>query len=187
MSLKQLQLKATLSIVVIFLSVLTLAAVGVGWNSQSSALALLASGNASADLLKTLEGHFQWSHYIFVGLIALAIVLAMLAYVVLSRTVLRPLKQVGAHFEHIAAGDLTQRIDVDSENEIGMLYFALKRMQDSLGRMVGTVRAGMEEINAGSQQIVTGNTALNGRTEKRSEEHTSELQSLMRMSYAVFC
>src|SRR3546814_9971616 len=91
----------------------------------------------------------------------------MLAYVVLSRTVLRPLKQVGAHFEHIAAGDLTQRIDVDSENEIGMLYFALKRMQDSLGRMVGTVRAGMEEIHSGSQQIVTGNTALSGRTEQQ--------------------
>src|SRR3546814_7507246 len=26
-----------------------------------------------------------------------------------------------------------------------------------------------------------------GRIEKRSEEHTSELQSLMRISYAVFC
>src|SRR3546814_9290210 len=28
---------------------------------------------------------------------------------------------------------------------------------------------------------------LRGRSEKRSEEHTSELQSLMRISYAVFC
>src|SRR3546814_2537963 len=28
---------------------------------------------------------------------------------------------------------------------------------------------------------------LNGRTGIRSEEHTSELQSLMRISYAVFC
>src|SRR3546814_3669373 len=28
---------------------------------------------------------------------------------------------------------------------------------------------------------------LAGRTEIRSEEHTSELQSLMRISYAVFC
>src|SRR3546814_6045396 len=27
----------------------------------------------------------------------------------------------------------------------------------------------------------------NGETERRSEEHTSELQSLMRISYAVFC
>src|SRR3546814_20905279 len=92
----------------------------------------------------------------------------MLAYVVLSRTVLRPLKQVGAHFEHIAAGDLTQRIEVESENEIGMLYFALKRMQDSLGRMVGTVRMGVEQIHAGSQQIVTGNTDLSSRTEQQA-------------------
>src|SRR3546814_9505145 len=29
--------------------------------------------------------------------------------------------------------------------------------------------------------------AHDGRTETRSEEHTSELQSLMRISYAVFC
>src|SRR3546814_5083062 len=28
---------------------------------------------------------------------------------------------------------------------------------------------------------------IEGRPEKRSEEHTSELQSLMRISYAVFC
>src|SRR3546814_2526550 len=29
--------------------------------------------------------------------------------------------------------------------------------------------------------------SVNGRFAKRSEEHTSELQSLMRFSYAVFC
>src|SRR3546814_8078115 len=30
-------------------------------------------------------------------------------------------------------------------------------------------------------------SAFEGRTSRRSEEHTSELQSLMRISYAVFC
>ncbi|HWK70733.1 MAG TPA: methyl-accepting chemotaxis protein [Burkholderiaceae bacterium] len=168
MSLKQLQLKATLSIVVIFLSVLTLVAVGVGWNSQSTALALLSDGGVGAGALQSLEQYFSWSHYVFVALAALAVVLALLAYVVLSRTVLRPLKQVGMHFEHIAAGDLTQRIEVESENEIGALYLSLKRMQDSLGRMVGTVRLGMEQIHSGSQQIVAGNTDLSGRTEQQA-------------------
>src|SRR3546814_16616891 len=32
-----------------------------------------------------------------------------------------------------------------------------------------------------------GRDALSARTARRSEEHTSELQSLMRISYAVFC
>src|SRR3546814_2440098 len=33
----------------------------------------------------------------------------------------------------------------------------------------------------------SGQRALGNRTKGRSEEHTSELQSLMRNSYAVFC
>src|SRR3546814_4808413 len=34
---------------------------------------------------------------------------------------------------------------------------------------------------------VAAHAALRGREHDRSEEHTSELQSLMRISYAVFC
>src|SRR3546814_8724472 len=34
---------------------------------------------------------------------------------------------------------------------------------------------------------LTGKTAFSDRANGRSEEHTSELQSLMRNSYAVFC
>src|SRR3546814_2706222 len=82
--------------------------------------------------------------YVYGALVALAILLALAAYLTLSRTVLRPLKKVGAYFDHIAAGDLTLRIDAANQNEIGALYMALKRMQDSLARIVGTVRAGIE-------------------------------------------
>src|SRR3546814_7356735 len=35
--------------------------------------------------------------------------------------------------------------------------------------------------------IICGQNMVMGRTYIRSEEHTSELQSLMRISYAVFC
>src|SRR3546814_7880034 len=34
---------------------------------------------------------------------------------------------------------------------------------------------------------IDGSIQLHGRSLQRSEEHTSELQSLMRISYAVFC
>src|SRR3546814_7354061 len=48
-----------------------------------------------------------------------------------------------------------------------------------------TVKAGRENIDAtgnDADNMLTGNAGDN-----RSEEHTSELQSLMRNSYAVFC
>src|SRR3546814_5294818 len=35
--------------------------------------------------------------------------------------------------------------------------------------------------------LSSSKTAIDGFSETRSEEHTSELQSLMRISYAVFC
>src|SRR3546814_8114493 len=48
----------------------------------------------------------------------------------------------------------------------------------------------LAQVSISDQQMVVLNgrsscAALDGRT--RSEEHTSELQSLMRISYAVFC
>src|SRR3546814_4261198 len=39
----------------------------------------------------------------------------------------------------------------------------------------------------GSTYPVAGDIHMGDRVEARSEEHTSELQSLMRISYAVFC
>src|SRR3546814_5519991 len=58
----------------------------------------------------------------------------------------------------------------------------------SLGMLDATIRvalsksSGERSIDA-SSGVQTGTTALGN----RSEEHTSELQSLMRISYAVFC
>src|SRR3546814_8985730 len=46
------------------------------------------------------------------------------------------------------------------------------------GAALGAVRAGTSMGSAASAAYSLG---------KRSEEHTSELQSLMRISYAVFC
>src|SRR3546814_2332933 len=44
------------------------------------------------------------------------------------------------------------------------------------------------EIGAPTPGLITGLFVQPGdEVEKRSEEHTSELQSLMRISYAVFC
>src|SRR3546814_5818672 len=52
------------------------------------------------------------------------------------------------------------------------------------------LRSQLEELQRKNEQLESTNRAqyldLDGRL-NRSEEHTSELQSLMRLSYAVFC
>src|SRR3546814_5279072 len=65
--------------------------------------------------------------------------------------------------------------------------FALNRMQDpaplalTLGERVDGALAGAGDVQR-YRFALTTETLLS-----RSEEHTSELQSLMRISYAVFC
>ena len=95
-------------------------------------------------------------------------VLTVVIRVFFGRTVVRPLVQAGQHFDRIANGDLTQRVHVGSRNEIGALYAALRRMQDSLTRTVSVVRQGVDEINLGSREIFVGNTDLSQRTEQQA-------------------
>src|SRR3546814_9835590 len=56
------------------------------------------------------------------------------------------------------------------------VYGALT-VRDPMAKRVKALNDRREQLKAG----ITASTA------KRSEEHTSELQSLMRLSYAVFC
>jgi methyl-accepting chemotaxis protein-2 (aspartate sensor receptor) len=113
--------------------------------------------------------------------VSLAIVLMILARIVFGRMVVRPLVEAGQHFDKIANGDLTQRVDIRSHNEIGVLYGAVKRMQESLTRTVSTVRRGVDEINVGSREISAGNTDLSSRTEQQAaslEETAASMEEL---------
>src|SRR3546814_9740690 len=49
------------------------------------------------------------------------------------------------------------------------------------------VRFGVRRFGVLGGEIVHGELRRVGQRHRRSEEHTSELQSLMRISYAVFC
>ncbi|ARP90926.1 methyl-accepting chemotaxis protein [Bordetella genomosp. 9] len=113
--------------------------------------------------------------------VGLAVILMILARVVFGRMVVRPLVEAGQHFDKIANGDLTQRVEVRSHNEIGTLYAALKRMQESLTRTVAAVRRGVDEINVGSREISAGNTDLSSRTEQQAaslEETAASMEEL---------
>ncbi|MBV2181169.1 MAG: Tar ligand binding domain-containing protein [Castellaniella sp.] len=114
-----------------------------------------------------------------------ALLFAIAAYLFLQRVVLRPLRRAGEHFDRIAAGDLTAAIQVPSRNEIGVLYLAMQRMQESLVRMVATVRGGVGEIRVGSQEIFAGNTDLSSRTEQQAASLQQTAASMEQLASTV--
>src|SRR3546814_6082634 len=82
----------------------------------------------------------------------------------------------------VCSSDLLQRVDGD-EAQFGQVDRILNEAV-----AVGQARKAGEEIVA---QVVVADAGPDregaARKGGRSEEHTSELQSLMRISYAVFC
>lgn len=103
-----------------------------------------------------------------IGAFALALVLTLMTFVVLRRTVIRPLQHAAQRIEQIAAGDLTMQEEPTGRSEIGRLSRHLQQMQRSLVQTVGSVRQGAEEIYRGTSEISAGNTDLSSRTEEQA-------------------
>ncbi len=130
---------------------------------------LTANQNREIDARHSNEvEHYRLVLLIVVSAIIAALIISVLAYLFLGTVVLRPLRRAGEHFDRIASGDLSQRVDVTNNNEIGQLYAALQRMQQGLTQVVSEVRSGVDEITTGATEIYRGNTDLSSRTEQQA-------------------
>ncbi|AJJ12388.1 hypothetical protein CH64_205 [Yersinia rohdei] len=113
----------------------------------------------------------------------LIVVLAVIIFVWLGmqHILINPLKHLIEHIKHIANGDLTQTIEVNSRNEMGVLAASLKNMQSELITTVSDVRLGADAIYSGASEIAAGNNDLSARTEQQAaslEETAASMEQL---------
>ena len=114
--------------------------------------------------------------------IACALVLAGLAWSVMTNLIVKPLNHVITVFDRIAEGDLRARIDISGKNEIAQLFAAVQRMRDGLENMVLMVRNGTNAIGTGVEEIAIGNIDLSSRTEQQAaslDETASSMEQIM--------
>ncbi|MFD2069679.1 methyl-accepting chemotaxis protein [Azotobacter chroococcum] len=127
--------------------------------------------------------HASLMRFFTVGsvLLVVAALLLLALRAMLLGLVVRPVHEAVGHVQRLARADLSQAIPVGSGNEIGQLLGALREMQDSLVRIVGSVRAGSGSILVGAQQIAGGNADLSSRTEQQAaslEETAASMEEL---------
>jgi methyl-accepting chemotaxis protein len=117
---------------------------------------------------KTSDSAYATARNAMVVAAVLGLALALAAAVWLIRSITRPLNQALAAAERVAAGDLTGKIDVTSNDEAGQVLQALDRMQTSLTQVVSSVRQNSESVATASEQIAQGNLDLSQRTEEQA-------------------
>ncbi|MGM1052567.1 MAG: methyl-accepting chemotaxis protein [Pseudomonadota bacterium] len=153
----------------------------------SAALAELAplAGDAGVPILEGFAaraGHYRWT---MIGVVALSLLTAIVVVWGVSINVLRPLRQGVEHCDLMAQGDLTVPVEPHGNNEIGRLYAALRSLQVSLEKTVGTVRHGSDAIHQGSRHIASGNQDLSARTEEQAAALQQTAASMEQLASTV--
>lgn len=135
----------------------------------------------SVQAMANADARYTMAQNLAIGSIVLALALAVICWLFMTRGILRPLREAERTFDHIAAGDLSSPVVVRSNNEIGVLFAAVRRMQEGLVNTVTAVRHGVHEIDLGAREIAAGNTDLSGRTEEQAaslEETAASMEEL---------
>ena len=69
-----------------------------------------------------------------------ALILALVLGLVLSRTLSRPLQELSSAAQRAATGDLTQKVEITSRDEIGVLAQSFNQMMEDLERLLASRR-----------------------------------------------
>ena len=109
------------------------------------------------------------------GMGAAAVVLGLLAGLLISRSIIRPLQQSVAFAQRIAGGDLSQDLPLQRRDELGQLMAAMQGMTDSLRNLVGRIGGGVSQIATAAEQLsaVTAQTSAGVHNQKLETEQAA--------------
>ncbi|MBZ9686272.1 methyl-accepting chemotaxis protein [Clostridium estertheticum] len=101
-------------------------------------------------------------------------VLVTLAVIIFSGYITKNIKEVNDLSHAIAEGDLTQIINVRSENELGSMGNNLNRMTNNLRELVKKVTGSLEQVVATSEEL----TASSDQTQQSAEQVSLAIQQV---------
>ncbi|NBF02544.1 HAMP domain-containing protein [Pseudomonas sp. Fl5BN2] len=98
----------------------------------------------------------------------LALLVGVLAAVIITRQITRPLRETLAVVERIASGDLTENLRVTRRDELGVLQQGIVRMGVTLRELIGGIRDGVTQIASAAEELsaVTEETSAGVNSQK---------------------
>ncbi|MDA1476207.1 methyl-accepting chemotaxis protein TlpB [Bacillus changyiensis] len=106
--------------------------------------------------------------YVFIGAMLLG---SILIYFII-RGISKPLNQLVTSAKQISNGDLTQKIEVRSKDEIGQLATSFNDMAESLRTLIGTIQESVANVASSSEEL----TASADQTSKATEHITLAIE-----------
>ena len=118
-------------------------------------------------------------------LMGLTLLLALLAGWFIARRVLAPLYRAGEHFAAMSEGDLTQRIEVRSHDEIGQLFASLATLQTRQRDTLAQLNRTAEQLDSAAQELGQVTAQSNRTLNQQQQELEQAVTAVTEMTTAV--
>ena len=122
---------------------------------------------------------------IIIGTTLAAILVGIFLSLLVSRSIARPLADAVAVLDRVSNGDLTARLDLQREDEIGKLAAALNRSLDSIRSTLQSVTNVSLEVSAASAQLAASASAISGGAQAQAASLEETAASLEEISSTV--
>ena len=118
------------------------------------------------------------------SVVAVILLAATIAWLT-ARTLTRPIASAVSVAETLARGDLTQRIEVRSTDELGQLIASLKRTVERLNGIVREIKTSSDAVGLAAQEIAQGHADLSTRTEQQASSLEETAAAMEQMTATV--
>ncbi|MBI1822240.1 MAG: HAMP domain-containing protein [Nitrospirae bacterium] len=135
--------------------------------------------------LKSLEQKLRINLLLSLGLTASILLIGSCLAFLFIRKVIRPIEHMALLATKIADGDFTQTINVNSQDEIGVLGGAFAKMSGSLNSMVKNIREVTFNLAAASEQIKNNSLTIMEGAKNQSEKTETSTTSVIEMDSTI--
>ena len=135
-----------------------------------------------AELSEESYGH-SWSYVIGIVLVSLA--MAAVASVVLSRSIVIPVRRALRLAQKVAGGDLTQSIEVSGKDEMAELAESMRTMQQNLRDTIRHIAASSQTLASASEELNTVTDSAAAGMTQQNDEIQQAVAAITEMSAAV--
>jgi methyl-accepting chemotaxis protein len=117
--------------------------------------------------------------------VALLMLVAALFLRWMARSITGPVQEAVRVAEALAKGDLSQKVEARSNDELGRLMLALRGTVGQLASIVGRIKETSDMVNTASREIAQGNSDLSTRTEEQASALEETSASMQQMTATV--
>ncbi len=141
---------------------------------------------ASGSYLEEFNAESKEAMYLLLGSTVLLILLIVgTLWWTVRRWIAQPLAGAVRIANSIAAGDFTNRIEVEKNDEIGRLLSAFAAMQEELRRLMQQIRQAADQVAANTEQLKASAGDVASSSHEQSDAITSMAASVEQMSTSI--